>query len=253
MQQGLCPWTHWGTKGAFDLLSKEEIGTFSWAYKENTVPVLSFHLSTQVRHRRQTEDAAWLSRLFTIQSSNKSLMPTITGCHCLPPSAEKDSEVALGFNGKDFHELLVTGHKQARESGRTHMEYSPPVMRQSQLFVTLKLSPTTFFLAGLLLERIKEQPDSTPGWLYNQVSSVGGVVGNRVVCFSLISKSVWGDPLCPKACSDSCLWIQLWMDRMLEATANILWSCGVYLAQHHPIGQPQAICGPGHSKCDCCR
>ena len=116
-----------------------------------------------MHHRRQTEDAARLSRLFTIQSSNKSLVPTITGCHCLPPSAEKDSEVALGFHGKDFHELLVTGHKQARESGRTHMEYSPPVMRQSQLFVTLKLSPTTFFLAGLLLERIKEQPDSTPG------------------------------------------------------------------------------------------
>ena len=114
-------------------------------------------------HRRQTEDAAQLSRLFTIQSSKKSLVPTITGCHCLPPSAEKDSEVALGFNAKEFHELLATGHKQARESGRTHTEYSPPVRRQSQPFVTLKLSPATFFLAGLLLERIKEQPDSTPG------------------------------------------------------------------------------------------
>lgn len=113
-----------------------------------------------MRHRRQIEDAA---RLFTIRSSNKSLVPTITGCHCLPASAEKDSEVTLGFNGKEFHELLAHGHKQARESGRTHSKCLPPVMRQAQLFVTLKLSPAPFFLSGLLLERIKEQPDSTPG------------------------------------------------------------------------------------------
>lgn len=47
-------------------------------------------------------------------------MPTITDCHFLPPGVEKDSEVTLGFNGKEFHELLVTGHGQVRESGGTH-------------------------------------------------------------------------------------------------------------------------------------
>lgn len=58
----------------------------------------------------------------------------------------------------------MTGHEQARESGGTHTEYLLPVMRQIQLFVSLHLSPTTFFLAGFLLERMKEL-DPVPAFL----------------------------------------------------------------------------------------
>lgn len=44
-------------------------------------------------------------------------------------------------------------------------------MRQLQLFVALKLTLTTFFLAGLLLERMKE-PDSTSAFLTTKVDSI---------------------------------------------------------------------------------
>ena len=56
------------------------------------------------------------------------------------------------------------GHGQARDSGGTYTEYLLSVMWQMQPFVALKLSPTTFFLAGHLPERTKE-PDSTAAFL----------------------------------------------------------------------------------------
>ena len=110
-------------------------------------------------------------KVFTIQSSNRSLTPTITDCHFLPPGVEKDSEVTLGFNGKEFHELLVTLVMGKPRRVAVHTEYLPPVMRQLQLFVALKLTLTTFFLAGLLLERMKE-PDSTSAFLTTKVDSI---------------------------------------------------------------------------------
>lgn len=76
----------------------------------------------------------------------------------MQPGVEKDSEVTLGFSGKGFHELIVTGHGQARDSGGAHAGHLLPVTKQVQL------SPPTCSLAGLLLERIKE-PDPAPAFL----------------------------------------------------------------------------------------
>lgn len=114
----------------------------------------------------------------------------------MQPGVE-DSEVILGFRRKELRQLLVTGHGQARESGGAHPEDLLPVRKQVQPLA----SPTTLFLAGLLLDRMKE-PDPAPAFLtteadcMSQRQSVGGIEGNRPVCFN---KRVGRDSL-PNEC-----------------------------------------------------